>query len=38
MQRFNVSQGELEWVVATLRHCELVRGEKEGNTVYLVPF
>jgi hypothetical protein len=27
MQRFNVSQGELEWVVATLRHCELVRGE-----------
>jgi hypothetical protein len=25
-------------VVATLRHCELVRGEKEGDTVYLVPF
>jgi NAD-dependent SIR2 family protein deacetylase len=38
MARFNVSQGELERVVATLRHCELVRGEKEGDTVYLVPF
>jgi hypothetical protein len=38
MARFNLSQGELERVVAILRHCELVRGEKEGDKVYLVPF
>jgi hypothetical protein len=25
-------------VVATLRHCELVRGQKEGDKVFLVPF
>jgi late competence protein required for DNA uptake (superfamily II DNA/RNA helicase) len=33
-----ISQQELEKVVATLRHCELVRGQKEGDKVYLVPF
>lgn len=38
MAKFKVSQGELEQAVATLRHCELVRGEKEGDRVYLVPF
>jgi hypothetical protein len=38
MKKFNVSQRELEHVVATLRHCELVRGQKEGDRVYLVPF
>lgn len=38
MARFSMSQRELEKVVATLRHCELVRGQKEGDKVYLVPF
>lgn len=38
MQRFDLSQGELERLVATLRHCELLRGQKEGDTIYLVPF
>jgi hypothetical protein len=38
MSRFSISQQELEKVVATLRHCELVRGQKEGDKVFLVPF
>jgi hypothetical protein len=38
MARFSMSQRELEKVVATLRHCELVRGQKEGYKVYRVPF
>ena len=38
LTKFNINQRELENVVATLRHCELVRGEKDGDTVYLVPF
>jgi len=38
MANFSISQRELEHVVATLRHCELVRGQKEGDKVYLVPF
>lgn len=38
MTDFNITQSDLESLVATLRHCELVRGQKEGNKVYLVPF
>lgn len=38
MTDFNITQSDLESLVATLRHCELVRGHKEGNKVYLVPF
>ena len=38
MKALNVSQQELDGLVATLRHCELVRGQKEGDKVYLVPF
>ena len=38
MEKFNFSQRELENAVATLRHCELVRGQKDGDKVYLVPF
>lgn len=38
MAKFNFSQRELEDAVATLRHCELVRGQKDGDKVYLVPF
>lgn len=35
---FNITQHELKNVIATLRHCEMVRGQKEGAKVYLVPF
>ena len=38
MTNFSITQRELGNVVATLRHCELVRGQKEGDKVYLVPF
>ena len=36
--RFSIKEAELHTHLATLRHCELVKGRKEGNTVYLVPF
>ena len=35
---FNLKDAELQTNLATLRHCELVKGRKEGNCVYLVPF
>ena len=36
--RFNITPKDLQNQIATLRHCELVMGSKEGQTVYLVPF
>lgn len=38
MENFNISEGELKTQVAVLRHCELAKGHKEDNRVYLVPF
>ena len=38
MMKFNITQRDLENQFATLRHCELVRGQKEDDKVYLVPF
>jgi len=38
MTEINISLAELERELATLRHCELVKGFKEGDKVYLVPF
>jgi late competence protein required for DNA uptake (superfamily II DNA/RNA helicase) len=38
IKKFNISQNELQNQIATLRHCELVRGQKEDNKVYIVPF
>jgi len=38
MTNFHIAQRDLESVVATLRHCELVRGQKEGDKVFLIPF
>jgi len=35
---FNLKDAELQTNLATLRHCEIVKGRKEGNCVYLVPF
>ena len=37
-ERFDITLQDLNRTVATLRHCELVRGQKEGDEVYLVPF
>lgn len=36
--RFDLTTRDLENNFATLRHCELVRGQKEGDRIYLVPF
>ena len=33
-----ITQRELEKELATIRHCELIKGHKEGNKVYIVPF
>jgi hypothetical protein len=38
MMKFNISQPDLQNQIATLRHCELVKGHKEGEKIYLVPF
>ncbi|MFC1945185.1 hypothetical protein ACFLWF_00355 [Chloroflexota bacterium] len=38
MTSLRVTQRDLENIIAILRHCELVRGQKEGDKVYLVPF
>jgi len=38
IQRFNLKEIELQTHLAILRHCELVKGDKEGDRVYLVPF
>jgi late competence protein required for DNA uptake (superfamily II DNA/RNA helicase) len=35
---FHISVKELENQLAILRHCGLVKGQKEGNKVYLTPF
>lgn len=35
---FQIPPLELENLVATLRHCELVKGQKEGTQVYLTLF
>ena len=38
LAKFNLKATELQTHLATLRHCELVKGRKEGSCVYLVPF
>lgn len=38
MNNLHITQPDLENVIATLRHCELVRGQKEDDKVYLVLF
>jgi late competence protein required for DNA uptake (superfamily II DNA/RNA helicase) len=35
---FHLSPQELENQIAILRHCELVKGQKESDKVYLMPF
>lgn len=38
MENFNIPQRDLATQLATLRHCELIKGHKEGDKVYLVLF
>ena len=38
MTIFDIKQSELENIIATLRHCELVKGQKDNDKVYFVPF
>jgi len=34
-EHFNLQQWELERNFSVLRHCELLKGTKEGNTIYI---
>jgi late competence protein required for DNA uptake (superfamily II DNA/RNA helicase) len=38
MKKFGISLKEMQTQMAVLRHCELVRGQKDGDKIYLVPF
>ena len=38
IEYFKLTEAELQRQLATLRHCELVKGYKEGDSIYLVPF
>jgi len=38
IEGLNLSEQEMQTQLATLRHCELVKGHKQGDKVYLVPF
>ena len=36
--KFNITRNDLQNQIATLRHCELVKGHKEGSNIFLAPF
>jgi hypothetical protein len=38
MTKFSLTQGDFTNQIATLRHCELLKGQKEGEKVVIVPF
>lgn len=38
IENLNLSEQEMQTQLATLRHCELVKGHKEDGKVYLIPF
>ena len=38
MTKFSLTLPDFQNQLATLRHCELLRGSKDGDTVYIVPF
>jgi hypothetical protein len=38
MERFKLPAIEMENQFAILRHCQLLKGRKEGETVYIVPW
>ncbi|KNZ69497.1 hypothetical protein Tfer_1940 [Thermincola ferriacetica] len=37
-KKFKLAEWELDKQFAVLRHCELLKGRKEGDKIYLVPF
>ncbi len=37
-EKFGLKPYELERQFAILRHCEILKGKKEGSNVYIVPF
>lgn len=38
IEDLNLSEQEMKTQLATLRHYELVKGHKEGDKFYLIPF
>ena len=38
IKNLNLAESELQTHLAILRHCELIKGYKEGSKIYLVPF
>lgn len=38
IETLELTDAELQRQLATLRHCELVKGHKEGKSIYVVPF
>ena len=38
IENLGLTDAELQRQLATLRHCELVKGHKEGKSIYVVPF
>ena len=38
MNKFGLTGKEMQTEMAVLRHCELVRGHKEDDKIFLVPF
>ncbi len=37
-EELGLSESQADSNLATLRHCELVKGRREGDVVYIVPF
>lgn len=38
IETLGLTDAEIQRQLATLRHCELVKGHKEGKSIYVVPF
>ena len=38
LTKFSLTPKDLDNQFATLRHCELLKGQKEGDKVFIVPF
>jgi DNA-binding CsgD family transcriptional regulator len=38
IENLNLTESEVQTHLAILRHCELVKGSKEGMRIYFVPF
>jgi len=38
MKRFGLSAKEMQTQLAVLRHCELVKGQRDGDKIYLVTY